>query len=103
MRRKLFRLRKLSGPEFEADGAVGCGGVDGAAVLGDDDATLGDEMAGCGAGWFHEGLPGVRRAAGGCDLSCGFGGADGFARAAGGEQGQDRFFDSGIERLHPGQ
>ena len=56
-------------------------------VLGDDDAALGDEAAGGGAGGFHEGFPvaagGVGFVAGiAGDEFGGFGGADGFASVA---------------------
>lgn len=64
-------------------------------MLGDEDATLCDEMAGGGAGRFHEGFPVaaggvgfVARVAG--DEFGGFGGADGFvAVAVGGAFGEE--------------
>jgi hypothetical protein len=74
----------ISGAEFEADGASGVGGIDGPAVLGDEDAACGDETPGSGAGRFHQGRPVL--GGGGGDLFCGFGGADGLARGANGEE-----------------
>ena len=71
-------------------------------VLGDDDAALGDEAAGGGAGGLHEGFPVaaggvgfVARFAG--DEFGGFGGGDGFASVAVcfalGEELQDGCFE----------
>ncbi len=74
-------------------------------VLGDDDAALGDEAAGGGAGRLHEGFPvaagGVGFVAGFAgDQFGGFGGADGFASVtvcfALGEELQDGGFEGGV-------
>jgi hypothetical protein len=43
--------------EAQADGTFCSCGVDDFVVLGDDDLFLGDETAGGGSGWLHEGLP----------------------------------------------
>ena len=64
-------------------------------MLGDDDAVLGGESAGDGAGGFHEGFP---VAAGGVGFGAGiagyqfgsFGGADGLVGVVGGTLGEER-------------
>ena len=74
-------------------------------MLGNDDAALGGQAAGCGAGGFHEGLPvstgGVGFGAGiAGDEFGGFRGADGFAAVAVdgalGEEGENRCFQCGV-------
>jgi hypothetical protein len=59
--------------------------------LGDDDLVSGDEASGGGAGRFHESFPVAAAVVAGVSSyeSGGFGGADGFVRAALGEEGED--------------
>lgn len=70
-------------------------------VLRDDDLVLGCEAAGGGAGWLHECLSvatgGVGFGAGiASDEPGSFGGADGFAGAAFGQELEDRRFQGWI-------
>jgi hypothetical protein len=81
-----------SSAKFEANRAFGGGGVDGVAVLGDEDFVGGDEATGSGAGGFHEAFPGLTRF-GSANQLCGFGGADGLVAAAFGEQLKDGGFE----------
>jgi hypothetical protein len=88
--------------QAEANRTLCSGGINDAAVLGDDDFASGDETA-CGcASWLHEALPVATRFSS-SDGLCDFGGTDGFdiagltARgAAFGEEREDGAFEGRV-------
>ena len=89
----------LPGSDFlQPDRPAGTRGINDSAALGDDDSSSGHQPAGCGPRGLHQRLPPTFFSTG--NMPRGLGRADGFARTAGLQQGQNRRFE---RRVHARQ